>query len=98
MTTGPKPAGHWTHGFAGEPYRHLQPGHAYRVAAEFTDYDGDVHPAGESWTYLSKNYLPYDGGLSLFVSLDGMQEWHIRMQDQDQAEILHHLDSYIAAV
>jgi hypothetical protein len=40
------------------------------VAEAFTDYDGDVHPAGESWTFLTHNFLPYDDGLSLIVSLD----------------------------
>jgi hypothetical protein len=31
---------------------------------QFTDFDGKLHPVGESWTYLGKNFVPYHDGLS----------------------------------
>ncbi|WP_421731518.1 DUF3601 domain-containing protein [Brevundimonas sp.] len=94
---GPKPAGHWTRLIPAEPYRLLRPGRAYIVTQAFTDYDESVHPVGERWVYLGSNFLPYDDGLSLFVSLDGSQEWHIRMQlrDEEQGPVVNDLDSYI---
>ena len=63
----------------------------------FRDYDKDEHLAGESWTYLGYNFLPYDDGLSLFVSLDGEREWHIRMQwrAEEQGVILDHFSEYV---
>jgi len=87
--------GHWTRGLPGEPYRHLQPGVRYRVLEAFEDFDGDAHAVGESWIFMGSNYLPYHGGLSLFISLDGTQEWHIRMQDEVQAPILEALERFI---
>ena len=94
---GPKPAGHWTRLSPGEPYRSLRPGRAYVVTQTFTDYDRSVHPVGERWIYLSSSFLPHDDGLSLFVSLDGSQEWHIRMQlrDEEQGSVISALDSYV---
>ena len=32
----------------------------YEVVRAFTDYDGDEHPPGESWTYLGYNFVPYE--------------------------------------
>lgn len=74
------------------------PGEQYEVIAEFEDFDGGIHRVGDRWTFLGCSFLPYDGGLSLFVSYDGEQEWHIRMQEVRQHEILADLGAYIAAV
>ncbi len=49
----------------------LLPGQTYRVIAPFKDYDGIVHPIGESWRFVKKSFLPYEDGLSLFVEKDG---------------------------
>ena len=67
------------------------------MARPFTDHDGDLHPAGESWTYLGHNFVPYHDGLSLFVSLDGAQEWHIRLRwrPEDQGPIIDGLGDYL---
>ena len=98
---GPRDGGHWTrsgalkagHGF-------LQAGRCYRVVRSFTDYDGDVHPAGEEWTFLGASFLPHEDGLSLFVSLDGKREWHLRMQWRPEAQgsVLDNLDAYVATL
>jgi Domain of unknown function (DUF3601) len=78
----------------------LEAGRRYRVSREFRDFDGDAHPPGEEWTFLGASFLPHDDGLSLFVSLDGVREWQIRLQWRvgSQAEILDSLASYVAAV
>ena len=75
----------------------LRVGSAYRVIQRFADYDGDLHPIGEGWTYLGHNFVPYHDGLSLFVSLDGTQEWQIRLswRGEDQAHIIDRLPDYL---
>jgi hypothetical protein len=76
----------------------LLPGKHYEVRRAFVDYDGGEHPVGEHWTFLTYNFLPYDDGLSLFVSLDGQQEWHIRLQDREEEQrgIVSELQSYVS--
>lgn len=98
---GPEPPGHWTPLTAvnqDSEYQFLTAGERYRVVREFVDYDGDAHPAGEEWTFLGTSFLPYDDGRSLFVSLDGVREWHVRMQARPEAqgEILDRLSEYVA--
>jgi hypothetical protein len=67
------------------------------VVKQFTDFDGNVHPVGESWTYLGKNFVPYHDGLSLYVAPDGQREWQIRMQwlPEGQGPIIDNLESYL---
>jgi len=96
---GPSPKGHWTRHAAGE-YQHLRVGRRYRVAEAFVDFDRVTHPIGETWTFLGHAYLPYDDGLSLFVSLDGEREWHIRMQlyPEEQGPIADRLEAHLVEV
>jgi hypothetical protein len=70
------------------------------VVKAFCDFDGDEHPEGESWLYLGDSFLPYDDGLSLFVSIDGQREWHIRMRwtPEDQGPIIDSIQKYVAIV
>jgi hypothetical protein len=96
---GPKPQGTWTaraHG--GGDHQSLRVGQRYRVILQFADYDKSIHPVGEEWTFLGHSFLPYEDGMSFFVSLDDVQEWHLRLQwrPEEQAEILDHLDRYLA--
>ena len=99
---GPMPEGHWASGRAGNPdtYNGLRRGRQYQVAQAFRDFDGDDHPVGETWVFLGHNYVPYHDGLSLFVSLDGRQEWQIRMScaPEDQGSIVGALDRYVVPV
>lgn len=69
------------------------------VVAEFADCDGDIHPEGESWTFLGASFLPHEDGQSLFVSCDDEREWHIRLKwrDEEQAAVLDHLERYVEA-
>jgi hypothetical protein len=75
----------------------LEPGRRYRVSRDFVDFDGVRHPAGEEWTFLGAAFLPYEDGVSLFVSLDGEREWQIRMQWRPEAQgaVLDALSSYV---
>ena len=77
----------------------LQPGQRYAVVRAFTDFDGHVHPVGETWTYLTQSFVPYHDGLSLFVSLDGVREWRIRLQwrREQQGPIIDSLAATVAA-
>ena len=95
---GPRDRGHWTaDGHLEARHAFLDAGKRYRVIREFTDFDGDVHREGERWTFLGSSFLPYDDGLSLFVSLDGVREWQIRMQWRPEAQgtVLDTLSSYV---
>lgn len=96
---GPHERGHWSAGDVMEPsHGFLEAGRRYRVSRGFTDFDGDAHPPGEEWTFLGASFLPHDDGLSLFVSLDGVREWQIRMQwrPDAQGEVLDALSEYVA--
>jgi hypothetical protein len=75
-------------------------GQRYRVVQRFVDYDKAVHEVGEEWTFLGSNFVPYEDGMSFFVSPDGIREIHIRLQwrPEEQAEILSNTASYLAAV
>lgn len=100
---GPQPSGHWsalTAANTGENYRHLICGQTYVVLKAFVDFDADAHPCGERWRFLGYAYSPYDEGLSLFVSLDDIQKWQLRMHcvPEAQAAIIHALDTYLGHI
>jgi hypothetical protein len=80
------------------PFKHLRPGTRYVVRAAFRDYDGTTHPEGESWTFRTYSFLPYDDGLSLFVSRPDGSEWQIRLQwrPEAQAAVIDELERFIA--
>lgn len=63
----------------------LVPGRRYQVVVAFQDYDGTVHPVGESWRFVSKDFLPYEDGLTLNVEQDG-QPASIRLQWRTEAQ------------
>jgi hypothetical protein len=95
----PYSRGHWTsHAGISQDYGHLKVGRRYVVVRLFADFDHDDHHPGETWTFLGYSFLPYDDGLSLFVSLDGDREWQIRMQLSDAAQetITRNLPDYVA--
>ena len=97
---GPRERGTWSRSRSIQRrFDFLEAGQRYRVVAEFADFDGDVHRPGEEWTFLGSAFLPYEDGLSLFVSLDGDREWHIRMQwrAESQGDVLDDLGSYLVS-
>lgn len=98
---GPERAGYWSSietPNCCKRHEFLRAGRRYRVLESFMDFDGDTHLAGEEWEFLGSAYLPYDDGVSFFVSLDGVREWHIRLQRRPHAQgkILDALDTYLA--
>ena len=75
-------------------------GRRYEVVRAFTDFDGDEHPPGERWTFLGHNFVPYEDGLCLFVTLDGEREWNMRMcwRGEDQAGVIDAFADYVRKV
>jgi hypothetical protein len=74
----------------------LLPGRSYRVKAAFMDYDGILHPAGETWRFIQKNFLPYEDGLTLTLEYNG-QPRQVRLQwlPAAQAQIIDHFSDYV---
>jgi len=63
----------------------LKPNYVYRVIAPFSDVDGVLHPAGGRWRYQSRNYFPYDAGMTLNIEGDsGLRS--IRLKDYPKAQ------------
>lgn len=100
MAFDPHPIGTWSGHKSpngGLSYQFLHAGKRYVIIKEFSDYDSHIHPVGEKWIFLGYSFLPYDDGLSLFVSLDDKHEWHIRLQlrPEEQSHITDKLSEYI---
>ncbi len=78
-------------------HQFLTPGRHYRVIREFRDYDGGDHPVGETWLFKGASFLPYEDGLSLFISPDGTQIRQVRMQwrPETQGSILSALSEFL---
>jgi hypothetical protein len=74
----------------------LEPGKTYRVVVAFEDYDKLLHSVGESWRFISKNFLPYDDGLTLYVERDG-RTFPFRMQwrSEAQADIISNFSDFV---
>jgi hypothetical protein len=80
-------------------FAHLEPGRHYEVVEPFVDYDSGEHRAGERWTYLTYNFVPYDDGLSLFATIDGLdRQIRMRWTREDQGAIIDALDQYVRPV
>ncbi len=94
---GPESKGLWSSLNLNSTHSHLTAGKKYTVSKAFMDFDKDLHPVGETWIFIGSSFLPYDDGLSLFVSLDGEHEWQIRMQwrPEEQGQIIDDLQNYI---
>lgn len=97
---GPKQLGFWSSHRApnmDRRYQLLRARRRYRVVRAFTDYDGDVHPAGEQWTFMGTAFLPHADGLSMFVSPDDVHEWHIRM-GPEQRRVRNEIGTYVQRI
>ena len=76
----------------------LVPGKRYKVVQPFTDYDRQVHPVGETWTFVETNFLPYADGLTLHVKLkDALVETVYRLQwrPEEQAPLMEHFSDFV---
>jgi hypothetical protein len=79
---------------------YLESGKRYRVIKAFVDHDRDLHPQGEEWTFQRSAFVPYHSGMSWFVSFDGREEKHIRLQGipEEQGYLLDNLAEFLVEV
>jgi hypothetical protein len=74
----------------------LMAGKTYRVVIAFKDYDGLIHPAGESWRFIRKSFLPYEDGLSLFVERNAQQEsYRLQWREETQGQIIDYFSDFV---
>lgn len=73
----------------------LTPGQEYLVTKPFVDYDGIVHGVGEVWTYRGTNFLPYEDGLTLHVTVNGAEAvYRLQWREEAQAAIIENFGDY----
>lgn len=78
--------------------RTLVPGQRYRVVRQFVDYDRQTHPVGEIWVFESTHFLPYEDGLTLHVSRQGLpQVYRLQWRPEEQAVILENFTAFVVA-
>jgi hypothetical protein len=65
---------------APQAFNILEPGKRYRVTQAWEDFDRQRHEIGETWTFRTYAFLPYEDGLSWFVSPEEGTNRHIRIQ------------------
>ncbi|HMR91985.1 MAG TPA: DUF3601 domain-containing protein [Chitinophagaceae bacterium] len=79
----------------------LTTGKQYRVVQPFTDYDGIVHAAGETWIFDKTNFLPYDDGLTLHV-LSAKENkpavYRLQWRKEEQGYIIEHFAEFVEPV
>ncbi|MDR3158830.1 MAG: DUF3601 domain-containing protein [Zoogloeaceae bacterium] len=100
---GPEKMGFWSKSrnlFKGNTHQFFHSSKWYRVIKGFKDHDGHIHPEGEERIFLGCSFLPYDDGLSWFVSFDEKQEWCIPMRRHasSQSVIIDFLSEHICPV
>ena len=77
-------------------FTHMVPDRTYRVVQSFTDFDGRVHAVGDRWTFRGESFLPYDEGLSLFVTInDREQQVRMRLFPEDQGPLVDNFKDYL---
>ena len=74
----------------------LTPGQQYRVTQPFLDFDRQQHPIGETWTFITTNFLPYDDGLTLHVLRNGLPAvYRLQWRPEEQANIIENFLTYV---
>jgi len=74
----------------------LIPGQTYCVITTFKDYDGIIHPVGECWRFVGKNFLPYDDGLSLLVERNGQNvPFRLQWRAETQGQIIDDFSDFV---
>lgn len=83
-----------------QQYGPLVPGWRYRIVRGFRDHDGIEHAPGECWRFERHTFLPYEDGLSLFVTREDGGAAQIRLQTRPEAEgpIAQALEKYLLPV
>ncbi|HEY4145301.1 hypothetical protein [Pinirhizobacter sp.] len=72
-------------------------GKQYRVVKAFVDADGDAHPVGEKWTFISADFSKFDDQIQIVVHLLEGTDWKIPLiwKSEMQAVIIEHIQSYL---
>ena len=72
----------------------------YVVVQQFVDADGDVHPVGETWVFLSTMFDRQTDLLLLCMRLADGTEWQIPLfwKPNAQQVIIENLHAYIRSV
>lgn len=74
----------------------LSSGRTYRVVTAFVDYDGLPHSIGETWRFVSKEFLPYEDGLTLHVERDGKNgAFRLQWRAETQARIINDFSQFV---
>lgn len=74
----------------------LEQEQSYKVIREFIDYDKQLHPIGETWIYKGTAFLPYEDGLSLFVSIgDSLIMYRLQWRKEEQADIIDNFKDFV---
>ena len=77
----------------------LVTGQTYTVITAFKDYDGIIHPIGETWRFLEKNFLPYEDGLTLIVKRNGQTvPFRLQWREETQGQIIDHFSDFVEEV
>ncbi|MEP6795923.1 MAG: DUF3601 domain-containing protein [Saprospiraceae bacterium] len=76
-------------------------GKKYKVVKAFIDFDGIIHSAGETWTFVRTDFLPYEDGLTLIVIPNNSSEeisYRLQWRVGQQAEIIDHFKEYVEEI
>jgi hypothetical protein len=91
-------SGYEIRGSDGKWHEFLTAGKRYRVIQQFIDSDRGIHLPGDQWVFLGYSIVVYDDINIFVVSVDGAGEMEIEFHGGNQAEVLSHLDKYLAPV
>ncbi len=74
-------------------------GRTYIVVKAFEDYDGISHPVGERWRFVSKDFLPYEDGLTLYVEKNGRTvPFRLQWRAETQGQIIDEFSDFVEEV
>jgi hypothetical protein len=73
-------------------------GETYQVSKAFVDADGDEHPIGEQWTFISSMYSRFDSEMILCTRIPSGEEWMIPLiwEEEKQGEIIENWTAYFS--
>ena len=77
----------------------LVPGRTYIVVKAFEDYYGIPHPVGERWRFVSKDFLPYEDGLTLYVENKGKTiPFRLQWRAETQGQIIDEFSDFVEEI
>ncbi|MDJ0365928.1 DUF3601 domain-containing protein [Hymenobacter sp. H14-R3] len=76
----------------------LTPGQRYCVVREFIDYNYQTHPVGETWVFERTNFVPYEDGLTVYVSIGGRPvAYRLQWRPEEQAALIENFTTFVVA-